>query len=279
MRNTLVIASKEFRDLLSNRMVLFVLVAFTVYAISTVYKFYSSLNGNNPNISVEYRDNLGVSADYTIFYMLSWFGCLIGIVIGCSTIASERMGHALNTLLVKPVYRDTIINGKFLGSFAFLASVLVFLAAIFTACFFVLCGGALAPFLFDYFARLPFVLAYAMVSVSVFLSVSMLISVIVRDQEFAMILSVVAVYISEIIPYPDIAINLNNVFPGHGLTGMVIGLSPVGIMHQAHPVLMDTSASAIEAFLGILPDLFKLLVYVVIAIFLCYIVFLWRDVS
>lgn len=189
------------------------------------------------------------------------------------------MGHALNTLLVKPVYRDTIINGKMLGSFAFLASVLIFLAAVFTVCFLALCGGALAPFLFEYIARLPFVLAYAMVSVSVFLSVSMLISVIVRDQAFAMILSVVTVYVSKIMPYPDIAVNINNVLPGYGLTSLIIGLSPVGIMNQAQPVFMDASAGAADAFVGVLPDLFKLLVYVVVAVFLCYIVFLWRDVS
>lgn len=145
MGNVMVIASKEFRDLLSNRMVLLVLIAFTVYAVSTVYHFNSLLNDDNPNVSVEYEDNLGIAANYSIFYILSWFGSLIGIVIGCSTIASERMGHALNTLLVKPVYRDTIINGKMLGSFAFLASVLIFLAAVFTVCFLALCGGALAP--------------------------------------------------------------------------------------------------------------------------------------
>lgn len=36
MGNVMVIASKEFRDLLSNRMVLLVLIAFTVYAVSLV---------------------------------------------------------------------------------------------------------------------------------------------------------------------------------------------------------------------------------------------------
>ncbi len=279
MGNVLVIAGKEYRDLLSNQMVILVIIAFAVYSVSTVYHFYSVLNDDNPNISVEYEYNLGVAANYIIFSTLSWFGSLIGIIIGCSTIASERMGHAINTLLVKPVYRDTIINGKILGSFAFLACVLVFLTAVFTACFFTLCGSALAPFLFDYFGRLPFVLAYAMVSVSAFLSLSMLIAVLARDQAFAMILSVVAVYISKIMLYPEFVANIGKVFPGHGLAGLVIGLSPMWVMDQAQPVLMNAYAGPVEAFLGIIPEITRLFIYVVGALFLCYTIFLWRDVS
>lgn len=279
MSNVLVIARKEFKDLLNSRMVLIVLVVFTVYAVSTVFHFYSVLNSNVPNTAVEYNDNLGIAADYVVFSTLSWFGSLIGIVIGCSMISSERIGNALNTLLVKPVYRDTIINGKILGSFVFLASITIFLTAIFTASFLVLCGNSLAPYLFDYFSLLPFVLVYAMISVSVFLAISMLISIIVRDQAFAMILSTLTVYISEIMPYPDVSININNILPGHNLANTIIGLSPVGIMRQVQPLLMDTSSGAVDAFLSILPDISKLLVYVVVAMFLSYIIFLKRDVS
>ena len=67
--------------------------------------------------------------------MLTWCGPIIGVIIGCSTISAERMGNALNTLITKPVYRDTIINGKIMGSLIFFAAYIFFIMLIFTAGF------------------------------------------------------------------------------------------------------------------------------------------------
>jgi ABC-2 type transport system permease protein len=210
---------------------------------------------------------------------LGWFGSMIGIIIGCSAISSELAGNALSSLAVKPVYRTTIINGKVLGALGFMAVILMIFAAVFTAGFIILCGNVMEPFLPEYFARLPFVLIYAMINVAVFLSISILISLIVRDQAFAMIISVLTVYISEIMTYPDIGSNLNNIFPGSGLDSLITGLSPRVIEMKMQPVFLDPSWAAFDAFVNILPDLSKLLVFAVIALVLSYVVFMRRDIS
>jgi len=277
--NVLAIARKEFVDLLSNRVVFIVLAAFSVFVVLVVCNFNFILNGGHPGAKVMFDSNLGLAADNYIFYTLSWYGTVIGIVIGCSTISSERVGHALNTLMVKPVYRDMVINGKLLGSILFLACIIVFFIAIFTSGFLILCGSAIAPFLVDYFMRLPFVFLFIMIFVGAFLSVSVLISLLVRDQAFAMILSTFTVYFSMITYLPDVASNINYIFPGYGLDSLFISMSPGSIVQNAQFNLMDTSLDAFSAFINLLPCLGRMSLYAVIGLVLSYIVFVRSDIS
>lgn len=279
MGNVWVIAKKEFTDLISNRLVLLVLIALLIYSLSDIYNFYVVLNGWEPGAHLLYNQNLGISADNNVFMGLTWFGTIIGIVIGCSMISSERAGNALNTLVVKPVYRDTIINGKLLGGIIFFSSIIFFFIAIFTAVFFVLCGSALAPFLSSYFSLLPFVYIYIMVFVLVFLSLSMLISLLIRDQAFSMIISILTVYIS--MNGSDISHNLNNLFPGSGLGQLVVSLSPYSMLWDGgvQNRFMNTSLGAWDAFLGVLPDFVRLSLIVVVTLVLSYIIFVRSDIS
>lgn len=279
MSNVLNIAKKEFVDLLCNRVVLIVLITFSIFIIMAVENFNFIINGGHPGAKVMFDSNLGIAADNYIFYTLAWYGSVIGIVIGCSTISSERIGRALNTLLVKPVYRDTIINGKLLGSMVFLAAVTILFIAIFTAGFFILSGSAIAPFFTDYFTRLPFVFIFVMVFVGAFLAVSVLISLLVQDQAFAMILSAFTIYLSTVTYLPDVASNINYILPGYGLNSLFIGMSPGSVVQNAQFHMMNVNLGALEAFLTVMPEMEIMLVYVIIALVLSYIIFMRRDIS
>ncbi len=279
MSNVLKIAKKEFTDILNNRMVLLVLVIFTAYIVTVVYDFSIVVGGGRPGVGIMFDDNMGIAVVNNMFYLLAESGTILGVIIGCSAISTERIGRALNTLVAKPVYRDTIINGKILGSLVFLAAYLIFALTIFTSVSLALSGNVMAPFLADYFYRLVFAFVFVLVYISVFLSFSMLISLIVRDQAVAMILSLVAVYISWLSYKSYMARNLSDLFPGNGIEGLIKSLFPEGILNYVQPVLMDTSTGASDAFVNILPDVGKLLLFVVIGLVLSYIVFVKRDVS
>lgn len=270
-------------------MVLFVLVAFLVYIVFMAYNFYSVSNsastvsqqvGTQVKKQVMFSDNMGIAADNNVFFVLAWFGTIIGIIIGCSTISSERMGGALNTLVVKPLYRDTIINGKVLGSLAFLACLIIFLILFYTSALFILCGNLVAPHFLDYFERLPFMFLFIMVFAMVFLSLSMLISLLVNDQAFAMILGTLTVYISLNFS-STVSSNLNNILPGSGLGNMLEGFSPYSLMWNGgvQNRFMNTSLGAFDAFMNIFPDFVKLLLFVVVVMALNYIVFVRRDIA
>ncbi|WP_231844827.1 ABC transporter permease [Methanocella arvoryzae] len=271
-------ARKEFVDLLSNPVVLVVIIAYLVYSIFVIYDYSIVFFGGRPGVTVLFQDNPGVACANSIFYSITWIGTLIGIIIGCSTISSERFSNAINTLIVKPLYRDTVINGKLLGSIAFLTFTMVLIIATFTAGFLILCGNAFSAYLLDYLARLPFVLIFALIYVLVFLLLSMLISLLVRDQAFAMILSILTVYLSLIVYFYTISAYIDNILPGSGLGGLLVKLSPRGILEHAQPLIMNTGVDAYDAFLDCLPDFLQLLLYMIICLVLSYIVFVKRDI-
>ncbi|AFC99216.1 ABC-type transport system involved in multi-copper enzyme maturation, permease component [Methanocella conradii HZ254] len=280
MANLLAIAKKEFVDLLSNHMVLIVIIAMLINIVGNAYDFYVVSSGWRPGARVMYDSNMGVAACNNVFFGITWFGTIIGIILGCSTISSERAGKALSTLTTKPVYRDTIINGKILGALAFLACVMMLFIAFHTSALLILCGSLLAPFLLDYFSRLLFVFLFSMAFVMAFLSLSMLISLLVSDQAFAMILSTLTVYISyeftTLVSY-----NLDRILPGYGLGGMLARFSPYSMLWEGgvQDRFMNTGIGAWEAFMEILPDFTRLLLVVTIVLVLSYIVFVRRDIS
>lgn len=280
MGSKFIIAQKEFIDLLSNRMVLFVIIAFIIYSVSSVYNFYEIINGRIPHAHVMYDQNAGIAADNNVFFGLAWFGTIIGIIIGCSIISSERIGNALNTLVVKPVYRDTIINGKILGALIFLVSFAIFYIAISTSLLMVFCGNFIAPFLFDYISRMPFVLIVAIVFTLVFLSASVFISLLVRNQALTMMLSTLTVYLS-LNCTTAVSYKLDNIFPGSGLGSFFVGLSPYSVMWEGglQDRLMNTSMNAWDAFQSILPDFIRLLIIVIIMLAISYSIFIRSDIS
>lgn len=280
MRGILIIARKEFVDLISSPMVFLVIAAFLFYSVSMIWDFSVLISGGRPGFGALFDENPGVAANNNIFVALTCFGSVIGIIIGCSMVSSERIGSALNTLVVKPVYRDTIINGKLLGSFAFLAFVMLFFIVFYTAGFLVFCGGILAPFLVDYIARLPFVFLFSMAFVMVFLSLSVLISLLVWDQAFAMVLSTLVVYLSYNFTVA-VSYNLNNIFPGYRIGSVLSGFSPYSLLWEGgvQSALMDTSLGAWDAFQNVLPDFVKLLLFVIVVLVLSYISFVRRDIS
>jgi ABC-2 type transport system permease protein len=252
---------------------------FTFYVISLTYDFSIVVSGGRPGERVGFDDNNGVAAANYILYMLTWCGAIIGIIIGCSTISTERMGNALNILITKPVYRDTIINGKILGSLIFLAAYIFFIMLIFTAGFLVFSGNFIAPYLVDYYSRLPAVFILIILYVGVFLSLSLLVSLLVRSQAMAMVLSVVLVYFSELLLFPNFPKNLDNIIAGLGLSDILSGISPKSVVNQAHLIYMHSWNDANTAFFEVLPGIGKLLLMIVIGMVLSYIVFVKRDIS
>jgi ABC-2 type transport system permease protein len=279
MRNVLIIARKEFVDILSNRMVLFILILFAFYVVTLTYDFGIVVSGGRPGERVGFDDNNGVAAANYILYILTWCGAIIGVVIGCSTISTERMGHALNTLITKPVYRDTIINGKIVGSLIFFAAYIFFIMLIFTAGFLAFSGNFIAPYLTDYYSRLPAIFILILLYIGVFLSLSLLVSILVRNQALAMVLSVIIVYISEQFVLSNVLENLDNILPGLGLSDILTDISPKSVANQAHLIFMHSWNDANTAFFDVLPGMQKLLLMIIIGMVLSYIVFVKRDIS
>jgi len=62
---------------------------------------------------------------FSFVQFIGFFGPLIGIFLGFDSINRERVSRTLSKLVSQPIYRDSIINAKFLAGVAVIAMVLV----------------------------------------------------------------------------------------------------------------------------------------------------------
>lgn len=67
---------------------------------------------------------------FSFVQFIGFFGPLIGIILGFDAINRERTGRTLSKLVSQPIYRDAIINGKFLAGVTMIAIVMVSLVLI-----------------------------------------------------------------------------------------------------------------------------------------------------
>jgi ABC-2 type transport system permease protein len=121
----LAIVRKELADLFNSArfLVLFVLVL-----IASALGVIAVRDG----IRAALEQNFAVTGEHFVFLAMfttsfpkiSFFnfsgfftilGPIIGIALGFDTINSERTGRTMSRLLAQPVYRDSVINGKFLA--------------------------------------------------------------------------------------------------------------------------------------------------------------------
>ncbi len=63
-------------------------------------------------------------AFFSLVQFVAFFGPLIGLVLGFDAINRERAHRTLSKLLAQPIYRDAIINGKFLAALTTVAVLL-----------------------------------------------------------------------------------------------------------------------------------------------------------
>jgi ABC-2 type transport system permease protein len=62
---------------------------------------------------------------FSFVQFIGFFGPLIGIILGFDSINRERVSRTLSKLLSQPIYRDSVINAKFLAGVTIIATVLV----------------------------------------------------------------------------------------------------------------------------------------------------------
>ncbi len=131
MKGTFIICRKELADHFSSTR--FILLFYLILMVSLVTAFMVGTG-----LKEELKD---VAKPTFVFLMLftssgklfsliqfiAFFGPLIGIVLGFDAVNRERSARTLSKLASQPIYRDDIINGKFLAG---LITIVVMLLAI-----------------------------------------------------------------------------------------------------------------------------------------------------
>ncbi len=129
MSGVLTIFRKEMEDYFSS--VRFVLIAALIVMVGVVI---ASMVG------MTIRDEVKGMAKPTLLFLylftstgklfsftqfIGFFGPLIGIVLGFDAVNRERASRTLSKLVSQPIYRDAVINGKFLAGVGTIAIILV----------------------------------------------------------------------------------------------------------------------------------------------------------
>lgn len=219
MANILVVARKEFSDLCNSWLVLVILLVYLLSIVLAVYGYYEiSRQGVISGLANSLLNGL--------WYVLTFYGMFVGIVVGFSSIAGEKHSKALNILLVKPLYRDTVINGKLLGITGFICCVLWVTIALFTSAVFIVFGDQFSAVFITYAESLPLLFVLAVGYVLIFTLLSTLIAILVRDQAFALIFTVLLVFIFDISRTNNVAGFLSIILSG--------GYNPVLAQSIAH---------------------------------------------
>jgi ABC-2 type transport system permease protein len=182
MKGLYAVYRKELADhLSSNRFVI-------LFALIAMVSFITSYMAG-----ISLRENLaGVAKPKFVFLMLfnttgalfsmvqfvSFFGPLIGVVLGFDTINRERAHGTLIKLISQPIYRDAVINGKFLAGVTTITVILVSIVLIISGFGLSLLG--VVPGIEEIF-RLAIYVVISIFYISFWLGVSILFSIFFRS--------------------------------------------------------------------------------------------------
>lgn len=277
MSNTILIAKKEFQELINSPAILFIMIVYVVLALCSFFEFYRLININD---NYEFWMNSSRLSNILVSY-----GSLIAIVIGFTSITSEINSYALNTIIGKPVYRDTVINGKLIGIACFITCLYIF-TIIIVLILDVLFIHGFTNDIGLFFSSLPAVLLVSLLCSIFYLALTMFLSIAIRNQILALMTSfLVWIFLTTILPnfvfgYP--IANILDLFVGdllHTNNGdignFIAGLSPSIMQFIIFKKFMDLSVLFnIHGY-----ELFKLALYDFVTVILCYMGFIRRDVQ
>ena len=122
---------KELRDNFSSWRFLILVFLIVIAAGAAVYTAAETVRDDvrlNPTESVFIRV-FTTSGDSlpSFLWFVSLFGPFLGILFGFDTVNSERTKGTLSRILSQPLFRDSVINGKFMAG---LVTIAILLAAI-----------------------------------------------------------------------------------------------------------------------------------------------------
>ncbi|MEW6377755.1 MAG: ABC transporter permease subunit [Thermodesulfobacteriota bacterium] len=115
---------------------------------------------------------------FSFVQFIGFFGPLIGIFLGFDSINRERISRTLSKLVSQPIYRDSVINAKFLSGVAMIAIVLVAIVLIISGLGIRLIGVVPGP---EEVLRLTIYLIASILYISFWLGISILFSVVFRS--------------------------------------------------------------------------------------------------
>ena len=120
MAGTLIIAEKEMKDQFGSIRFIILFGFMILLSGLAAYQGVDYLK-DTPEATFLYIFS-GTRMSYSFIQIMVLFGPILGMALGFDSVNKERMTGTLSMLLGQPIYRDSVINGKFLAAAASLAT-------------------------------------------------------------------------------------------------------------------------------------------------------------
>ena len=115
---------------------------------------------------------------FSLVQFVAFFGPLVGLILGFDTINREKNAGTLSKLLSQPIYRDVVINGKFLAGVAMISIMVVSIVLVITGLGFLTIG--IIPGMEELW-RIFIYLIISIIYISFWLGVAILFSILFRS--------------------------------------------------------------------------------------------------
>jgi ABC-2 type transport system permease protein len=115
---------------------------------------------------------------FSLVQFVAFFGPLVGLVLGFDTINRERNEGTLSKLLSQPIYRDVVINGKFLAGVVMITILMVSIVLVITGLGLLIMG--IVPGVEELW-RIFIYLIISIIYISFWLGVAILFSILFRS--------------------------------------------------------------------------------------------------
>ncbi|WP_238988851.1 ABC transporter permease [Calorimonas adulescens] len=180
--NLYTIFKKEFSDQLSSTRFLILFFLILITGVASLYVAAASIRSTVEESGTDFiflrlfTTSSSSLPPFTSF--ISFLGPLVGLSIGFDAINGEQNGSTLSRLLAQPVYRDDVINGKFLAGLAVLTIMTFALGGLVSGFGIMLTG---IPPTAEEIARLVIYLLLNIVFMAFWLAISILFSILFRQ--------------------------------------------------------------------------------------------------
>ena len=250
---------KELADHLKSRRLLLLLVLIGTTSLAGLYGAISGLedaiaSDSNFIFLKLYTSSSGSIPSFMSFIAL--LGPIVGLALGFDAINSERSGGTLNRLVSQPIYRDSIIVGKFLAGTALIAMI-IYTMGIGLGAFGIITTG-LTPSVEEALRILVF-LTFTVIYIAFWLAISILFSVICRHSAtsalasialwmfFAIFMSLVASIIADAVyPVSDEYYAMINYMDNYTLELNLNRISPYYLYSEAVSTIMNPSVRSVN---------------------------------
>ena len=115
---------------------------------------------------------------FSLVQFVAFFGPLVGLILGFDTINRERSQGTLSKLLSQPIYRDVVINGKFLAGVVMITVMMMSIVLVITGLGLLIMG--IVPGM-EEIGRIIIYLVISIIYISFWLGVAILFSIIFRS--------------------------------------------------------------------------------------------------